>query len=294
MKGKKITVIGGDKRQKYLISALAEAGGYEVFAYGINDDDVTCCNTLMDSLLNSYAVVLPFPLTPDGVYLNATCKDCNIRLSTLFDLINQSGVKYVFGGAIKSCTQELAREYGISLIDYGKSEELLLKNALCTAEGAIEIAMHELPINLHASNSVVIGYGRIGRLLSARLKALGSSVCVVARRREALALAECDGFDVCEINDIKAPLKCADVIFNTAPSMILDGSLLPVLKTDSLVIDLASSPGGVDFTQAKKLGINVIWALSLPGKCSPKSAALIIASVVLEQLKIYDGNEVDI
>ena len=62
--------------------------------------------------------------------------------------------------------------------------------------------------------------------------------------------------------------------------MVFNKELLPKLKKDCLIIDLASAPGGVDFNEAKKLGLKVIWALSLPGKCSPKSAALIIGNAV--------------
>ena len=54
---------------------------------------------------------------------------------------------------------------------------------------------------------------------------------------------------------------------------LLNKERLDILKKDVLIVDLASVPGGVDFTAAKELGLNVVWALSLPSKCAPKSAA---------------------
>lgn len=57
-----------------------------------------------------------------------------------------------------------------------------------------------------------------------------------------------------------------DVILNTIPAQVLTREVLDKTKTDVLVIDLASKPGGVDFEAARELNIKTIWALSLPGK----------------------------
>ena len=39
--------------------------------------------------------------------------------------------------------------------------------------------------------------------------------------------------------------------------------------------------GGVDFDEARRLGIKVIWALSLPGKVAADTAGDIICSTIL-------------
>ena len=53
------------------------------------------------------------------------------------------------------------------------------------------------------------------------------------------------------------------------------------VSCDSLVIDIASVPGGVDFQAAKKAGIPVIHALGLPGKYAPKSSACLLVDIFL-------------
>ena len=53
----------------------------------------------------------------------------------------------------------------------------------------------------------------------------------------------------------------------------------------TLLIDLASAPGGVDAEVARGLGMPVIWALSLPGKYAPVTAGEIIADCVLSMLQ---------
>ena len=69
---------------------------------------------------------------------------------------------------------------------------------------------------------------------------------------------------------------------NTIPAKILDRELLNYVNSDSLIIDLASKPGGIDFGAAKELGKNVIWALSLPGKTAPITAGNIIYETICE------------
>ena len=59
--------------------------------------------------------------------------------------------------------------------DFLLREEFQILNAIITAEGALELAMGEMPVTLHGCNALVIGYGRIGKLLCARLAALGAS-----------------------------------------------------------------------------------------------------------------------
>jgi dipicolinate synthase subunit A len=51
-----------------------------------------------------------------------------------------------------------------------------------------------------------------------------------------------------------------------------------------LIIELASSPGGVDVCAARELCANVMWAPSLPGKYAPESAGRIICECVLDVL----------
>ena len=284
MKDIKIAVIGGDMRQCYIATALKQ-DGCTVSAYGIKGELSDICATLEEAIENASFIILPYPVSPDGVYLNAVCEECNIKISELFSLIRDCGIKMTYGGGFKSNIKELAAQVGISIFDYGVSEALKIKNALCTAEGAIEVAMRELPINIHGSRSTVLGYGRIGRLLSCRLKALGSEVRTVSRSAEALASAGTDGMLAMKLSRLDNAVSCSDVIFNTAPALVLDQKALLCARSDCLIIDLASAPGGVDFNEAERLGIKVIWALSLPGKCSPKSAAMIICDEILNHIE---------
>lgn len=133
-----------------------------------------------------------------------------------------------------------------------------------TAEGAVEIALRELPVTLHRSTCIVTGYGRIAKTLVRLLLAFGAEVRVVARKHSDLAWVQANGGVPVHISDIDKHLKDAHVLFNTIPAMILGEDKLSKLGRSCLVIDLASKPGGVDFEIAKELELKTIWALSLP------------------------------
>ena len=62
--------------------------------------------------------------------------------------------------------------------------------------------------------------------------------------------------------------------------MIFDKDLLMNTDRNTLIIDLASAPGGVDFEAAHKFRLDAVRALSLPGKCAPKTAGEIIKTTV--------------
>jgi dipicolinate synthase subunit A len=280
MTKERIAVIGGDKRLKHLID-IFRAEGHSVCAFGVMGA-TDQAPSLSEALQNVSSVILPYPISPDGVYLSSSEGECRVRLDTLFSEIARTENVRVYGGGIKESVRQTACSYGIELTDYGVSEALQIKNALCTAEGAIEVAMGELDITLSGAVFTVIGYGRIGSLLGKRLTALGARVYAVTRSPEKLAAAFCDGCIPFGTERLSECISISDAVFNTAPATVLDKERLPYISKGCPVIDLASAPGGVDTEEAKRLGIKVIWALSLPGKYSPKTAASIIADAVRE------------
>ena len=159
-------------------------------------------------------------------------------------------------------------------------------NALPTAEGAINIAMQEMPGMIANSKILIMGYGRIGKLLAHKLNGLDAQIWISARKSKDLAWIEAFGYNAVTYNEIDDFLHEFDVIFNTVPSLLLDEQRLQNIKEECVIIDLASNPGGIDFLSAKNLGRNVIWALSLPGKYAPLTAGKILArtlKIIMEE-----------
>jgi dipicolinate synthase subunit A len=63
-----------------------------------------------------------------------------------------------------------------------------------------------------------------------------------------------------------------DIIFNTIPAPILTSRVLTRIPHHAIIIDLASKFGGTDFRFAKKRGIMIFLAASLPGLVAPRTA----------------------
>lgn len=277
-------IAGGDLRHAHIANMLAEKeNGYKVYGMFFDREvrlssNVNKSNDIRLVLPQCDVIIFPLPMLSADGYINTPLCDEKISLVECLDYICPESV--VLGGKIPPDIMAEAYARGIDMIDYLEREEFAIYNAVPTAEGAIEIAMGELPVTLFGSTCLVIGYGRIGKALARLLHAFGADVRVVARKHSDLAWIRMSGCTPVHITDIGAHLKDANVLFNTVPAVILGEEKLSQLKRNCLVIDLASKPGGVDFETAKSLGIKTIWALSLPGKVAPISAGEIILSTV--------------
>lgn len=274
-----ISVIGGDLRQLTL-ARLLEADGYDVKTAGFDKGPGERLKESSD-IWESDVLILPIPATVGDRTVNAPFSAEPIILEEK----NLGRAKLVLGGNISKPLACLLSSAGVKYIDYLKREELQIKNALPTAEGAVELAFAELPITLAASRCLVVGYGRIGKILSRLLQSLGAEVTVSARKCSDLAWISVFGMKPVKTEELSAVIGDYDIIFNTVPAMVLNEGILKRVDPKTLIIDLASKPGGVDFSTAKDLGLKVIWSLGLPGKVAPITSGEIIKEAVVNILE---------
>jgi dipicolinate synthase subunit A len=278
-----VWVIGGDLRQVKLAQLLREDGhGVHTYALERAPELAWAEEAELAGVELADCVVLPLPVAGDGAALNAPLSESAHPLAQVLDALRPG--QLICAGRVDPETARLARERGLCLRDYFAREELAVANAVPTVEGALQIAMEELPTTVHSARTLVIGYGRLGRLLAHRFSALGARVSVSARRWEDLAWAEAFGYGVEQTDRLEGWLCGYDLIVNTVPAPVLGRARLGELKEDCLVIDLASKPGGVDLQAAGELGVKVIWALSLPGKVAPVTAARAILRTVYNMI----------
>ncbi len=290
--------IGGDLRQLYVISALAKSG-FHIKVYGFFDehknfaDNVCLSDSVSSCVSGADVIVLPLPYSTDmgkafdKQKINSPLFDKPIYVKDVIENADRNTV--IFAGKVDKQLESLTQTLGIRTFDYSLRDELAIMNAIPTAEGALEIAMANTPFTLNNSRCLVIGYGRIGKILSSDLKALGAKVTATARRHSDLALISANGIDSLHTSAIDNNICDFDIVFNTVPHKVLDFNALSKTKEDVLIIDLASKPGGVDFDIAKELDRQVIWALSLPGKVAPLTAGQIIKDTlinILEELEV--------
>lgn len=286
MRALHLWVVGGDQRQVRLAELLAE-DGHRVHTYALDLAEEPGGTVLparsLEKIGRADCVVLPLPAAGEGGMLHTPLSEKTVRMTDLLDAMRPG--QLMTGGRLDEETIMAARARGLLWRDYFAREELAVANAIPTAEGAIQIAMENMPITLHGCRALVVGYGRIGRILAHRLQGLGAFVTVAARRYEQLAWAEADGCTAQRLGDISGWLCGYDLVVNTVPARVLTEELLADLKPACLVIDVASKPGGVDMEAASRLGVPVIWALSLPGKVAPVTAARAIRQTIYHILQ---------
>ncbi len=257
MDTKRFAVVGGDARQAAAGRALERAG------YAVGGAEQVA---LADFIL------LPLPLdaarTPLAELLRAA-KPGALAL----------------GGKVSAEAGAIAREAGVELVDYFARPELTVYNAIPTAEGCISILLTERTRTLWGANLLLLGFGLVGQALGVRLAALGAGVTVCARRPEQRALAESLGLRAAELARLGALAPAFDTVVNTIPAPVLTAQVLVQLRPGSLIVDLASKPGGTDFEAARRLGCRAVHALSLPAACAPETAGEAVARTVLTILQ---------
>lgn len=288
---KKVAVIGGDTRQVFCAKALSSLG-FETVIFGFENyigeiGNATKCNSLNDVIKFCDIVILPLPACSDGCFINMPLSSSTLTVEDLFEKLSQKHT--VMYGKYCEKIESNAKRKNINVFDYYQRDEFQIANSVPTAESAMAIAINETPITLHNSTCLVMGYGRIGKILCKYLNSFGATVYASARKHQDLAWISANGYNSVNTNNLESVIDKCNIIFNTIPKIILKDELLNKISKSTLIIDLASKPGGVDFDSAKKEGLNVIWALSLPGKTAPVSAGQILCDTIINILSETEG-----
>lgn len=286
-------IVGGDLRFAALADVLAEND--RVYAVGFDktaamSDKVQVIDGIVSAGERADCIVLPLPVSADGITVNTPFSGRSISIESLTHIIKEDGI--VFGGLISPEVRSIFEQRGICTADYAKREEFAVLNAVATAEGAVQVAMEELATTLSGRKILILGAGRIAKVLIDILSGFHTHITVAARKCSDLAWAEVYGCQGVRISEMDALLDGFDIIFNTIPAVILDESRLKRIGSGCLVIDLASKPGGVDLETAGMLGVRTIWLLSLPGKVAPVTSGKVIADTIgniLSERSGYNG-----
>lgn len=273
---RKIIFLGGDKRMIFAAEKLSDKN--KCCIYGSDE---------ISGITPFDCAVLPAGKSPDGKKICGT----ELEFSALKTLLKRGGL--VFTGNVCPALEQICAEGNFTIIDYLKREELAVANAVPTAEGALALAMANREETIFGSTVLVTGFGRIAKILSGYLLALGARVQVACRKKSDLKWAEIRGFIPVDITDPSAlcnAVSNSDIIFNTVPAEIFGETELSAFKAGAVYMELASSDGikkGADSSL-----ITVITARGLPGRAAPKTAGKIIAdtieNILAERSGFYD------
>lgn len=286
----KFSIIGGDLRIVKLINLLAQEGNI-VYTYGLENTkelekhkNIIKCRNIPEATKDSNIIIGPIPFSTNNKNINSPFSDKKILIE---ELMNNIEGKTLIAGSIKK--EIITGNNDVNIIDIMEKEEVAILNAISTAEGAIQIAISNTEKILHGNKVLILGFGRIGKILAKKLEGLSAKVTCTARKNEDLAWIESYGYNKINIMEIKEELSDYDIIINTVPHLILNEEKLKHVKKDCLLIDLASKPGGIDFNVAKEMNLKTIWALALPGKVAPITTAEIIKDTIYNIIETKEG-----
>ncbi|MGO4106792.1 dipicolinate synthase subunit DpsA [Paenibacillus sp. YAF4_2] len=283
--GVRILLLGGDARQLEVIRRLTEldatvtVSGFD----GLHSSlDGAVHAEYDDSLFTDVdALLLPAVGTDDNGFIHAVFSDRQMQL------LDQHIAKLpkhckVYAGMAKPYLRELCAQHQIGLVELFDRDDVAIYNAIPTAEGAVMMAIQNTDITIHGSTCMVLGFGRTGFTMARTLLNLGAKVLVGVRRSEHFARAAEMGFVPFYTSQLLQNTGNIDLLFNTIPTMIVTAQIIANLPSRTVIIDLATKPGGTDFRFAEKRGIKAILAPGLPGIVAPKTAGRIIAECLTQ------------
>lgn len=259
-------VIGGDMRFAHLARMLAGAG-WETAAF--LQEQANSDSAPLSELKDCERIITNWPL--------------RWPLSKEKTSEGEIFTRIASGSTLLLCGPDFPEEKreGLRYVNLWEDERLLTENAYLTAEAAVAAAQRRRGGSFEQLPCAVIGYGRIGRALTEILKDLGAELLLLSRTEEKRRLARENGASAEELRRVGKALHGRKLIFNTAPSRVLDREALLSIDQDALLMELASPPYGFDPEEALALGVNACRETGLPGRHCPLSAARALYHAVL-------------
>lgn len=157
--------------------------------------------------------------------------------------------------------------------DFLQDARYLAENAAITADCALPILGKHLPVIFSGCPILIVGWGRIGKCLAARLKALHADVTVVARKESDRAALISLDYAAIAPESLNHILPHCRAVVNTAPAPVIGRELAALCPKGCVFLDLASSPG--------ICCEGVLWERGLPNRDAPESSGALIAQTAL-------------
>ena len=287
-----IAVIGGDARQLEIIRKLTELDaklsliGFEQLNQAFTGAEKEKIDEV--DFKNKDVIILPVP----GTSLDGQIETIFSNEKVFFRkemLLETPSHCTIYSGITNSYLDRITKQANRRLVKLFERDDVAIYNSIPTVEGTIMMAIQNTDITIHGSTVTILGLGRVGMSVARTFAALGAKVKVGARRSEHLARITEMGLTPFHLDELGTQIKDTDICINTIPHLIVTAAVISKMPISTLIIDLASKPGGTDFRYAEKRGVKALLAPGLPGIVAPKTAGQILANV-LSQLIWEDMN----
>ncbi|WHY74464.1 dipicolinic acid synthetase subunit A [Fictibacillus enclensis] len=278
-----VAIFGGDARQLEVIRKLAEQGanlvlvGFDQLDHGFTGASKMDIGEVVFSKLD--VIILPVNGTGPNGEIDTIFSNKRIIL-TAEHLKRTPKHCHVYSGITNAYLDKIVSQSGKGHTQLFDRDDVAIYNSIPTVEGTLMMVIQNTDTTIHNSNTVVLGFGRVGMSVARAFDALGANVKVGARKPEHLARISEMGFIPFHLDHLQKEVTNTDVCINTIPFQIVTSGVISKMPTQTLIIDLASKPGGTDFKYAEKRGIKALLAPGLPGIVAPKTAGQILGNVL--------------
>lgn len=293
-----IAIIGGDARQLEVIRKLTELDaklslvGFEQLDHAFTGASKEKINELDFSVLD--AIILPVAGTNLDGFIDTIFSNEKIKL--LEEMVMKTPEHCtIFSGITNAYLNNIIEKTKRRQVLLFSRDDVAIYNSIPTVEGTIMMAIQHTDITIHGSNVTVLGLGRVGMSVARAFHLLGAKVKVGARKPEHIARITEMGLTPFHLNEISNWVSDTDILINTIPYLVVTPTVITKMPVQTLIIDLASKPGGTDFRYAEKRGVKALLAPSLPGIVAPKTAGAILANVLSHLLEeVYENRKENI
>ena len=290
-----IAIIGGDARQLEVIRKLTELDaklsliGFEQLDHAFTGANKEKIDEVDFSLID--AIILPVSGTTLDGHVDTIFS--NEKVNLLEEMVMKTPEHCtIFSGITNPYLDDLINKTKRHHVLLFSRDDVAIYNSIPTVEGTIMMAIQHTDITIHGSNVVVLGLGRVGMSVARTFHLLGSKVKVGARKTEHIARITEMGLSPFHLDELSNYVSDTDILINTIPHLIVTAKVIAKMPVQTLIIDLASKPGGTDFRYAEKRGIKALLAPSLPGIVAPKTAGNILANVLSNLLEeVYENRK---
>ncbi|RAK23422.1 dipicolinate synthase subunit A [Anoxybacillus vitaminiphilus] len=285
--GMHVAIIGGDARQLEVIRKLTELDaklsliGFDQLDHGFTGAAKVQIDEVDFSELD--AIILPVPGTNLEGQVDTVFSNEKVFLTEEM-LLKTPKHCTIYSGISNSYLEKLMKAANRKHVQLFERDDVAIYNSIPTVEGTLMIVIQHTDFTIHGSRVAVLGLGRVGMSVARAFAALGANVKVGARRSEHIARITEMGLYPFHLNDLEKEAADIDICINTIPHMVVTASVISKMPAHTLIVDLASKPGGTDFRYAEKRGVKALLAPGLPGIVAPKTAGQIVANVLAQLL----------
>jgi dipicolinate synthase subunit A len=286
--GMQIAVIGGDARQLEIIRKLTELDA-KLSLVGFEQLDHAFTGAVKEKVdevdfSQTDSIILPVPGTNLEGHVETIFS--NEKVVLIEEMLMKTPAHCtIYSGITNSYLTGITKKANRRLVQLFERDDVAIYNSIPTVEGTIMMAIQHTDFTIHGSRVAVLGLGRVGMSVARTFQALGAKIKVGARKSEHLARITEMALEPFHLNNLEAEVKDVDILINTIPMMIVNATVISKMPAHTLIIDLASKPGGTDFRYAEKRGIKALLAPGLPGIVAPRTAGQILANVLSQLLQ---------